>query len=157
MKNVWQAKDLDKLAGVQSSNESITESALRKVDSVLYHGRKILLITAASTPLLFLISKEIAFAVHTTFFFIGLAAFAIFSCLEPLKSKDIKILTTMNICNKIIAYCFPFSSGLAATMELAPLTSTPISVITGLVCSSLLAFVCSVPIERNYIINNPID
>lgn len=164
--------DLSTKHSAQSYNEWITESSLRKVDSVIYHGRKVILLTACALPLVYLLSQTIVFASSTSFFVIGLVSCSTFSfldsmekgkltCIEeakergesiPTYQKSTKSLIMLNLCNKIFGFSFPFCAGTSAALELVPMTSRPIGLALAVTSSMVLSVFFEIfrVFERDY-------
>lgn len=139
--------------------KSITESSLRKLDSVLYKGRKITLIVSCLLPVISLISTTVSTVAIGIFCGIGLLAYMTFTLLEDSErkktaiDKSIRSLIVMNVCNKIAVHCFPILLGLMLANEIATVSPVIVGVNFGIASAVLMSafFYVSGVFERDYI------
>ena len=128
--------------------KSVTEDKLRKIDSALYSGRRYFLLTASIVPAsLILVSSSVCSAVGWTFGILGLLSFVTLGLFEGSEKvnkekkvdKNIRSCLVMNICNKIVGYCFPVGFGPYLSIEIAVLSPIFPAVFAGVISASIIS------------------
>jgi hypothetical protein len=124
---------------------------LKTIDNGLLAGRKVIFLSACLMPIVSCVSSQAATVLSIAFMSIGLISLIVgdvFSKKENINKTDRVIV---NLCHKVLAYCFPLVSGVALSNELISIHHPIIAVISGISCAIILSAIMYEPIQRKWV------